>query len=581
MAARDRMFRPSIQRKIVSIALGLIVLMVITSVLSIVLSARVSHLLDELTNRYIPAYGNLARTNIRSLERSLAMRRMMITKMQAPDDLETYGRVLKAYEAAGAEVEREANAARQHILAIIADESTPSDVAGLTRIETRIDAALTDLRVHLDRQNAILQSHLERREVDKARVVLDQVDALRDEFMGRIEGIRADMLTQVYASAKTVMANQQRTILISAIVTGLAAAIGLAFAIVISGGITRPVLQLLERARDVERGRLDTSVVVSGRDEIAQLAQAFNSMVIQLRENARIRETFGRYIDPQIVKGLIDQSSIAAEGQRRAMTVMFCDMKGFTSMSEGMTPRGLVEVMNRYFSTMSEPIRAHRGVIDKYIGDAIMAYWGPPFVGADEEARLACEAALEMADRIPALRAEMPELLGVKLPDINVDVRIGIATGDVLVGSIGSELMMSYTVMGDAVNLASRLEGANNVYGTRILASDTAAETLATAFELREIDRLLLSGQRRICTTFEVMSRAGELTEEQEQLRKSYAAGLAAYRARDWDGARKAFGEALEAVADDGPSLAMLSRLEHIERDPPADDWGGAWSVAK
>jgi len=577
----DRMFRPSIQRKIVSIALGLIVLMVVTSVLSIVLSAKVSHLLDELTNRYIPAYGHLARTNIRSLERSLAMRRMMITKMQAPDDLEAYSRQLKAYEAAGVEVEREAGAARQLILAIIADESTPSDVAGLTRIETRIDTALRDLRTHLDRQNAVLQQHLDRREVDKARAVLDQVDVLRDEFMEKIETIRADMLKQVYASASTVVGNQQRTIIISAIVTGLAAAIGLAFAIVISGGITRPVLQLLERARAVEKGQLDTAVIVSGRDEIAQLAQAFNNMVTQLRENARIRETFGRYIDPQVVKGLIDQSSIAAEGQRRAMTVMFCDMKGFTSMSEGMTPRGLVQVMNRYFSTMSEPIRTHRGVIDKYIGDAIMAYWGPPFVGADEEARLACEAALEMAERIPTLREEMPELLGVKLPNIDVNVRIGIATGDVLVGSIGSELMMSYTVMGDAVNLASRLEGANNTYGTRILASDTAAESLGGEFELREIDRLLLSGQRRVCTTFEVMGRAGELSAEQEQLRERYAEGLAAYRARDWDGARKGFTAALEAVADDGPSLAMLSRLEHIERDPPADDWDGAWNVAK
>ena len=227
MDPRDRMFRPSIQRKIVSIALGLIVLMVVTSVLSIVLSAKVSHLLDELTNRYIPAYGHLARTNIRSLERSLAMRRMMITKMQAPEDVETYGRVQKAYEAAGVEVEREANAARQHILAIIADESTPSDVAGLTRIETRIDTALSDLRVHLDRQNALLQSHLERREVDKARIVLDQVDVLRDEFMGKIETIRADMLKQVYASATTVIANQRQTIIISAIVTALAAAIGL------------------------------------------------------------------------------------------------------------------------------------------------------------------------------------------------------------------------------------------------------------------------------------------------------------------------------------------------------------------
>jgi class 3 adenylate cyclase len=109
------------------------------------------------------------------------------------------------------------------------------------------------------------------------------------------------------------------------------------------------------------------------------LTTAFNQMVEQLRLKERIRETFGKYIDPRIVEGLIDRPMLAAEGQRRVMTVLFCDVRGFTSTSEGMTPQGLVKVMNRYFSTMSGPIRDHEGIIDKYIGDAIMAYWGPPF----------------------------------------------------------------------------------------------------------------------------------------------------------------------------------------------------------
>jgi class 3 adenylate cyclase len=338
---------------------------------------------------------------------------------------------------------------------------------------------------------------------------------------------------------------------------------------------------LLQGARDVEAGHLDKSVVVTGRDEIAQLAQAFNNMVDQLRQNARIRETFGRYIDPQIVKGLIDQSNIAAEGQRRTMTVMFCDMKGFTAMSEGMTPRGLVQVMNRYFSTMSEPIRAQRGIIDKYIGDAIMAYWGPPFVEAADGARLACQAALDMLDRVAPLRDELPELLGVKSLQISCDVRIGIAAGDVLVGSIGSELMMSYTVMGDAVNLASRLEHANNAYGTRILVSEPVAAPLGSEFEFREIDRLLVAGQSQPLSAFELMSRKGELTPAQARLRALYTKGLEAYRARRWGEARDTFGEALRAAPGDGPSLTLLNRLERIELDPPDEGWDGSWSVSK
>src|SRR5262249_3361455 len=190
--------------------------------------------------------------------------------------------------------------------------------------------------------------------------------------------------------ASVVLRNQQHAILITIIVTALAAALGLLFAMLVSGGITRPVRLLLEGTRDVEAGHLDRPINVITADEIGQLSASFNRMIEQLRHKERIRETFGRYIDPRVVETLIDQPKLAAiEGQRRVMTVMFCDMKGFTTLSAGMTPQGLVKVVNRYLSTMSEPMRRHRGVIDKYIGDAIMAYWGPPFVEEAEEAQFA------------------------------------------------------------------------------------------------------------------------------------------------------------------------------------------------
>lgn len=575
------MFRTSIKQKIVGIAVGLIVLMLVASVLSIVLAARVSHLLDELTASYIPAYGHLARTNIRSLERGLALRRMVIAKMQEPPDEAAYTERMKQFEGLASEIEREADFARKLILAIIADTSTPSDNAGLARLELRIDTASHELRDRMNREVPVLLAHLDKHEFAEARVVLRQIDSLRDEFTSKIDAIRSDMLKQVHAGAGTVIRDQHSAILISAIVTALAAAIGLAFALVVSGGITRPVLQLLQRARDVEAGRLDQGVTVVGRDEIGQLSQAFNSMVEQLRHSARVRETFGRYIDPQVAKGLLSQSSTATEGQRQTMTVMFCDMKGFTAMSEGMTPRGLVKVMNRYFTTMSEPIRDRSGIIDKYIGDAIMAWWGPPFVDAVEEATLACHAAVDMLGRVAPLREELPELLGVKSLNIDSDVRIGIATGDVLVGSIGSDLMMSFTVMGDAVNLASRLESANNHYGTRILASDAVVASLGAEFDVREIDRLVVAGQSASITVYEIMGRTGDLTLNQLRLRELYADGLAAYRARRWEDAKRLLSDALQTVPDDGPSSTLLRRIGDLQANPPAENWDGAWMIAK
>jgi class 3 adenylate cyclase len=573
------MFSQSIRRKIVGIALGLVVLMIATSILSTLMANRVGHLLDELTNKYVPAYGDLARTNVRSLERALALRQMVIAKMQTPPDDAAFAQRMQIYRTKDAEVTQEAEAARKLIVSIIEDTSTPSDNVALAHVDGRIEAAVTDVRRFLNEENNRLVSQLEARDFPEVQRSLKRIDAFRDEFNQKIDQIRADMLAQVYASAATVMVDQQRATWITVMVTAIAAILGLLFAGLVGGGITRPVRLLLQGTRDVEAGQLDRSIDVVTRDEIGQLTAAFNRMVGQLRQKEQMRRTFGRYIDPRVAEGLINQSAAATEGQRRTMTVMFCDMKGFTGLSEGMTPQGLVKVMNRYLSTMSEPIRAQQGIIDKYIGDAIMAYWGPPFTDEADEARLACLAAIDMMGRIGGLRKELPELLGVRSIPTECDLRIGIATGEALVGSIGSEFMMSFTVMGDTVNLASRLESANKFYGTRCLVSQATIAAAAQAVEAREIDRLVVAGQTRPQIVFEIMGRGGELSAEQIALRAHYSDGLAAYRARHWDEATSALKAALAAAPGDGPCMVLLTRVESLRDNPPPADWDGSWRL--
>lgn len=574
------MLRPTIRKRILGIALGLIFLMAITAALSTVMTRKIAHQLDELTTKYVEAYGHLARMNVRSLEQAVVVRRMVVAKIQTPPDETAFANQQTVYEAKGRELDQEAQAARALIIAIIDDPTTVSDDAKLGRIENRIETVTSDLRRYLDEENTRMWPLLEAGNMVEVRASLVRADALRDEFNRKIEEIRQDMMAQVRSDAAVTMRDQQRAIIVSAIVTTLAAVLGLTFALFVSTGITRPVRRLLDGTRAVEAGRLDGSIDVTTRDEIGQLTAAFNNMVEQLRHKERLRETFGRYVDPRVVEGLIDPQSLAASnGERRVMTVLFCDMKGFTSLSEGMTPQGLVKVMNHYLSTMSGPIRSHRGIIDKYIGDAIMAYWGPPFTEHSEQARLACLAAVEMADRGKALRTELPELLGVRAVPSDCEVRIGIATGEVLVGSIGSEFMMSYTVMGDAVNLASRLENANKFYGSHSLASEAAIMAAGDAVESREVDRLTVVGQTQPEAVFEIIGRAGELTEQQRILLARYAEGLAAYRARHWDEARQAFQAALEAVPGDGPSMAMAQRVEKFQANPPPADWDGSWRL--
>ena len=574
------MLRPTIRKRILGIALGLIFLMAITSALSTVMTRKIAHQLDEFSTKYVEAYGHLARMNVRSLEQALALRQMVIAKMQTPPDEAGFVERQKLYGAKGDEVEKEAQAARALINAIIDDTSTVSDNARLGRIDDQIENVSSDLRRYLAEEHQRLLSLLDAGQFAEVRASLARSDALRDQFTQKVENIRKDMLSQVRNDAEATMRDQKTAIAISVVLTVLASVLGLLFAMFVSIGITRPVRRLLEGTRAVEAGKLDESIDVTTRDEIGQLTAAFNKMVEQLRHKERLRETFGRYVDPRVVEGLIDPKSLATgSGERRVMTVLFCDMKGFTSLSEGMTPQGLVKVMNHYLSTMSGPIRSHRGIIDQYIGDAIMAYWGPPFTEDSEQARLACLAAVEMADRGAALRTELPELIGVRTVPSDCEVRIGIATGEVLVGSIGSEFMMSYTVMGDAVNLASRLENANKLYGSHSLVSEATIMAAGDAVESREVDRLVVVGQTHPETVFEIIGRAGKLTQQQLVLLARYAEGLAAYRARRWDDARAAFQAALEAVPGDGPSKAMAERAGNFRANPPPADWDGAWRL--
>ena len=577
------MIKRSIRRRIVAIAVGLIILMVATSVLSMVMVGRVGHLLDELTARYFPANAHLTRINVLSLERALALRRMVIAKMQEPPDEIGYKLRKQLYDTKDGEVDSEAQAARKLINAIIEDTSTPSDNAALARIESRIDSLMTESRRHLKQESGELLTELEAKDFAAVRRGLARVDTLRDELDEKIDATRTEMVKVSYGAIATIRSEQTQAVLISVIVTALAAIVGLIFANLVGGGISRPVRQLLEGTRAVEAGQLDQSIDVTTGDEIGQLATAFNRMVVQLRDNQRVRETFGKYIDPRVVEGLIDRPNLtAAEGQRRVMTVLFCDLKGFTSLSEGMTPQGLVKVMNRYLSIMSEPIRTNRGIIDKYIGDGIMAYWGPPFVDEADHARFACLAAMEMIERIAVLRQEIPELLGVRgTPMERCDLRIGVATGEALVGSIGSDVMMSYTLMGDVVNLASRLEGANKLYGTRNLISERTIAAAGDAVEVREIDRVVVAGHTHFEVIFEILGRKGQLTPQQGSLRDRYLEALVAYRERRWDDALGALNASIEAMPGDGPSTALLTRIEGLKANPPSQDWDGSWHIEK
>jgi class 3 adenylate cyclase len=571
--------RVRIGLKIFSIAVGLLILMGAVALLSLRMTKTVDDQLKILSSNYYPAYVSLARANVFSVEESALIRRLLIALDENPRDDDKVADLRTRVTAAGKESDDELASARQHINEQIADPLDFNDNVELGRLDTKLEFLQQDRKAYEETYAKLLSDEA----VANATGVRDELanlDDERDRFDRRIDANRTEMSTLAHRAINGTRAYQSRVVDISLVLMMLAALLGISVAAAITTGLVRPVKRLLVGTAAVEGGALDTIVPVTSSDEIGRLTQSFNRMVSELRVKEQIRDTFGKYVDPRIVAGLIDRPELAnPEGARREMTILFCDMQGFTSFSEGMTPVGLVKVMNRYLTVLSEPVQRNSGIIDKYIGDAIMAFWGPPFSTAEDEARLACFAAIEQLAALPAFQDELPELTGVRRGFPKIGIRTGIATGDVIVGNIGSERTRNYTVIGDTVNVASRLEGASKTYGTRILISERSKQLAGNAVEVREIDSVLVVGKTEPERIFELLGRKGEVSSDRLELRDTFVAALADYREQRWDKATKGFRDCLSISPDDPASHVFLDRVNQFRSEPPAENWNGVWAL--
>jgi adenylate cyclase len=241
----------------------------------------------------------------------------------------------------------------------------------------------------------------------------------------------------------------------------------------------------------------------------------------------------------------------------------------------------MVTLLNRHFGLQAIAVQEHHGVVDKFVGDSVMAFWGPPFVKPEEHAVLACRAAQAQLGALDALRRELPDITGLRRDLPAIDLCIGICTGEVVVGNIGSDNTRSYTVIGDTANLAARLERANRVYGTQILVAEATAQMTGSQFEMREIDTISVKGKTETTRVLELMSAAGRLSEEMARLRERYEQARRTYLAQQWDSAEAIFRECLQIRPNDGPSRVFLERIQVLRRNPPGKDWNGVWQLVE
>ncbi len=360
------------------------------------------------------------------------------------------------------------------------------------------------------------------------------------------------------------------------IIAGVAVAVAVAAIVaarVLARMISRPVEQLVDATQRVARGEFRVAVQTDRRDELGQLARSFGQMAAGLEQRDLIKDTFGKFVDPSIVEGfLADPSRLRLGGQQRVQSVLFSDLANFTALSEKLRPEELVELLNSYLGEAADIVATRRGIVDKFIGDAVVAFWGPPLLEAHADA--ACLAALDCVERTRRFAERCTALGGPR-----VHVRIGIATGEVLVGNIGSRSKYNYTVMGDTVNLASRLEGLNKLYHTQILTHESTITTAGDAILARRIDRVRVVGRREPVDVFEVLAPSNAAVAAATQRCQAYAAALRLYEARDWSAARTAFEAIAAATPDDGPERVMAQRCAKFDAAAPDPNWDGAWNV--
>ena len=391
------------------------------------------------------------------------------------------------------------------------------------------------------------------------RSLLAPLQSVTGEMHGATRDISRAIQIRTRKSAALVLALIGATLLV---------ALGVAY--FAARATSRPLIQMARVARGVGAGNLNQQAVETSGGEIGEMGRAINAMIHGLKQRNLLQETFSRYTAPSVVEEVLKRGGVQLGGVKSVATIFFSDLEGFTALSEVTEPETLVALLNEYFDEMTKIILGSEGTLDKYIGDAILAFWGHP-ISHDDDAARACRAALAQAAQL--------QLMGEKWASQGrprLTVRIGIETGEVIVGDIGSELKLNYTVLGDTVNFASRLEAVNKIYGTQILIGETTRRLAGSAIEAREIDFLAVAGKRVPVRVYELLAMQGELPETRRSGYSHYERALAAYRERRWDDAMQHLQRAQIALGGDQPSQVLLGKIENYRAAAPPPDWDGS-----
>ncbi|MDM8522883.1 adenylate/guanylate cyclase domain-containing protein [Desulfococcaceae bacterium HSG8] len=600
--------------KIFSLALSMLVLLIVVAYFSHERLSRANERVADLTRYLIPITDIINIVDVHVLEQEIHLEHIMRLYEIEPLDKEHLARESEQFEDRGTKVDEELLKAIQLARDAIQHAKETEDRGIFARSEpfmesgTKVDEELLKAIQHTNKTEGleifarlepfmeqIGQKHrkfhahalkvielLETQKKEEAHRLEEQLETEEDRFDHEVKKLRLDLQQYTQEAAHITRQQQQQVLRLNLIMTILGTVLGILWAFLLTIGLVRPVGKLMNAMREVGHGNLDIQVDVISGDEIGFLADSFSSMVDELVLKEKIKGTFGKYVDPRVVESLINKpGGPETGGKKQFMTVLFADIEKFDTIAKKLTPEDLVHFINQYLTLMSEPISAHTGVLDKFIGTTVMAFWGLPFTTEADHARMACEAALDQLAQLGSIRRLAAGITRATEPVAALNLRIGITTGHLVVGNMGSEQSKSYTVLGDTVNTASRLKGACKQYGTHIMVTESTQAMIREVIETREIDLIQVIGKEEPVRVFELLGRKGELDQITCELRDNFEQGVSAYRSQAWDQALHYFEDCVKLNPDDTPGALFIERIRTLRENPPGDDWDGTWRLTK
>lgn len=550
----------SIAYKIFGIAVVVLAMMIAVAIFSIRYTAEISRELDLVARKQLPLSETIGELNVRILEQGILLQQLFAASKGAPNSIARLNAIEKEIADGFAKAQE---------LFKIQDKTGQLEVT-YAPLRESLGRVMKQYFAYEQHGKELLLLH-EAGDAVRFDTLLPEFRELQNTVDREIFELRHHVERVADDAVKRADESEKALLWFNVVMTSLAAILAMVTAGLVTHFLVRNLRNLVGAAETVGAGDLDAEVPILTRDEVGRLGSTFNQMVSDLRTKERIKDTFGKYMDPRIVARLIENPEFTRlGGERKEMTVMFIDLHGYTTISEKLPPDDLVNMLNLFLGQMTHAVTENNGVINDFLGDALMAYWGPPFNEPHEHASLACRAALLALRNFEDFKRDLSDTLGTRVAKLEVDMRIGISTGSMISGNIGSATSRKFSVVGDPVNLGARLEGANKNYGTRAMISEETRQQISNDISVRELDLVRVKGKEAPTRIYEL--RADDLDAA------LFEGALAAYRKQQWDQAEQDFRKFLENHPDDPTAQIFLSRIAHFRSSPPRQDWDGVWN---